>query len=200
MAADFVDEYFKEAYEHELEHGDQISSANDLPATVLTALAGVGYYYLVIFPSWKPSPAVVAFYVMGVVFAALLCAATICLIMAFRPREKAFVAAPSSQMEYIGKLTDYYSTSDDLHDMDKLVEKDFRASLREQYVQAAELNRKLNYEKMKWHVRTKWCVSAAIVMVFLNAWPTYCAQHSSSDVQKVKVESLPPVELRNPTP
>ena len=33
---------------------------------------------------------------------------------------------------------------------------------------AAELNRKLNYAKMEWYVRTKWCVSAAIVLVFVN--------------------------------
>ena len=76
----------------------------------------------------KPTASVIAFYVMGILFASLLCAATVCLIMALLPREKAFVASPSAQMEYVRQLTEYHSTSDDLHDTEAMVERDFRAA------------------------------------------------------------------------
>lgn len=176
MENQFTDELFREVYREELSHAESLDSATNLPTAVLTALGGVGFYYLSIWPPTIASVAAIAYCSITGLFGALFLLATIFLICAVWPKDKAFVATPRELAEYVTDLTAYYQSSENIRDVEILVADELRASLRKLHIEAAEINRQRNTFQMAMIMRTRMAISAAIVCMILNVAPMYFVQ------------------------
>ena len=193
MPSDFTNEFFRWLYTSEIEHKDRLDSADGLLVGALTLLSTVGIYYLKIFPVEGDGWLILSFRLLAALYAICFGIGVVSGVMSLWPRIRAFIGSPQDIDEYvtgIEKYHRYHHTDDD--SINNLVDKDLQEFLREQFVEAAKVNRELTLTKSKWQVRVKYAVAAAIVAITVNAYPTFEVQQTHSEIQKVDL-----IELRN---
>jgi hypothetical protein len=194
MGDSYTDDFFCDLYKSELEHKDKLDSADSLLIAVLLALSGVGIYYAKLLPAFGFGVAGYAFLGCAVLFLIVFCVATGFVIASFWPRDKEHIAPPEEWGKFADGLRDYYTHYHNEQDADKRVASDLALALRKKYIQAGEVNRRLNIKKMAYQARARYTVTAAVVLIMLNAVPTYFVQSRKTETQKTEVVGFPEIQ------
>lgn len=191
---DYTDDFFREQYSAELDHTDKLDSADSLLVGVLLALSGVSIYYFRVLPSCGFGIAGCTFLACCSAFLVAFALAISFVVASFWPRMKGFISSPEDWARYVGGLESYYTHYHDAKEAREHVANELAQSLRRQYVEAGEVNRKHNIRKMGYQTRAKRCITAAVAIMLLNGFPAYFVQRPKADTQKTEVVSFPEIQ------
>lgn len=203
MGGSYTDDFFREVYNAELEQRHKLDSADSVLVGVLLAFSGVGIYYVNVLPSCGFGIAGYVFVVFSVLFLIAFGFATGFVIASFWPRDKGYISNPEDSGQYVAGLEEYYGHYHDKEEAKTRVADELAKMLRQQYIKAGEINRKLNIKKMGYQTWVRRSITAAVVILGLNAYPTYLVQCAKSDTQKTEVIGFPEiqkVEIVTPKP
>jgi hypothetical protein len=194
VGSSYTDDFFREVYNAELEQRHKLDSADSVLVGVLLALSGVGIYYFKVLPSCGFGIAGYVFLLFSFLFLIAVVFATGFVIASFWPRDKGYISNPEDLGQYVAGLEEYYGHYHDKEEAKTRVADELAKMLRQQYIKAGEINRNLNIKKMGYQTWVRRCITAAVVILGLNAYPTYLVQCAKSDTQKTEVNGVP----RNP--
>ncbi len=195
MTSKYVDDFFQDVYEREMQLTDRLVSNDGLLVGTLVFLSGVGIYYLKILPSCSLGVGACLFVALGFLFLLCFLAALFCVVASIFPRDTAYLSSPEPLDKYVRGLDAHYNHNHDQATADQLVEEELKATLRQQYVNASQINRTSNVGKNGWQSRAKYSIAGAVVVLVLNTPFTYLVQRAHSDTQKVEVISLPDTDV-----
>ena len=122
-------------------------------------------------------------------------AALCCVVASILPRDTAYLSSPEPLDKYVRGLETHYNYNHDQTTADQHVEEELKATLRQQYVNASQINRTSNVGKNGWQSRAKYFIAGAVIVVVLNTPFTFLVQRAHSDTQKVEVISLPDTDI-----
>ena len=186
-----ADDFFREIYLTEIEQKHKLESADSFLAVVLMALSSIAIYDLRLLPRCPLSIAGWFFWVFSTLYFLAIVAAIVSAIGSFIPRYKAYISGADDWNKYVKGMEDYHGFYHEPEEAMKRVDAELSALLRQQYVEASEINRTLAIKKMGWQTRTRYFIIAAIAIMLLNAVPTCYIESMKPDVQKVEVTKLP---------
>lgn len=191
MPSEFSNDFYRWLYSSEIEHKDRLDAADGLLTGVLTVLSGVGIYYLRILPENSVGVSILAFRIFAGLYCVLFIAGVSCGIMSLMPRIRALTASPREIGEFIAKSEQFHQFyHNEAQIVSGRVDGDLQELLREQFIAASQVNRDLTVTKSNWQARAKYAITGAIVVVFLNAYPTYEAQRAYSETQRTELIEL----------
>jgi len=191
MGSRVADDFFREVYLNEIEQKHKLESADSFLAVVLMALSGIAVYDLRLLPHCSPCVAGYCFWGLSVLYCLAIIAAIASAVGSFLPRYKAYIAGTEDWNKYVKGMEDYHGFYHEPEEAMKRVDAELAALLRQQYVQASEINRTLAIKKMGWQTRTRYFIIIAISLMLINALPTCYIESTKADVQKVEVTKLP---------
>ena len=194
MGSSYTDDFFREVYNAEIEQRHKLDSADSVLVGVLLALSGVGIYYFKFLPSCGFGIAGYVFLLFSFLFLIAFGFATGFVIGSFWPRDKGYISNPEDWGRYVAGLEEYYGHYHDKEETNTRVADELAKMLRQQYIKAGEINRNLNIKKMGYQTWVRRCITAAVVILGLNAYPTYLVQCAKSDTQKTAVIGFPEVQ------
>ncbi len=194
MGKDFTDDFFREVYSTELDHKHKLDSADSLLVGILLALSGVVIYYFKVLPSCRYGIAGCVYLFLSAVFLIAFGFAIGFVIASFWPRYKGYISNPQDWGQFVAGLETYYNHYHDEKEAKERVADELSRTLRQQYIKASEINRNINNKKMGYQARAKYCITAAVMILALNGYPTYLIQCAKSDTQKTEVVKFPEVQ------
>lgn len=194
MGYDRTDDFFRDVYNSELEHKHKLDSADSLLVGVLLALSGVGIYYLKVLPSCGHGIVGYVFLALSALFLIAFGFATGFVIASFWPRDKGYISNPEEWGRYVVGLEDYYGHYHDRRGATERTGGELARTLRGQYIKAGEINRRLNIKKMGYQTWVRRCITGAVVILALNAYPTCLVQCAKSEVQKTDIIKFPEIQ------
>jgi len=194
MGSNYTDDFFREVYNAELDRHHKLHSADSLLIAVLVAFSGVGVYYLKVLPSCVWGIAEGAFIAFFGLFLVAFLFATGFVIAACWPRNSEYIAAPKEWGAFVEGLREYYAHYHDQQEAEKRVADDLARALRQKYMEAGECNRNLNIKIAAYQTRAKYSITALVVLMLVNAIPTYSVQSTRSETQKTEVIAFPDVQ------
>jgi hypothetical protein len=195
MESDYKDDFFRGVYNSEIENKHKLDAADNLLVVVLLALSGVGIYYAKLLQSCSFGVAGWFFLVCTILFLIALGGAIGFLIASFWPRKREFVSSPKKWNDFVESMRHYYNyhfrnEADEnvpTEEAEGHVSVELVNALREKYIQAGEVNYIANLNKMAYQARTKFCITAAVIVMLLNAIPTYFTQCDNHEIQKIEI-------------
>lgn len=194
-------EFFQWTYQSENEQLDRLDSRDGLLTGVVTVLAGVGIFYSRVFPLGFDSWWNLAFWPCSILFGLALVAAIFCVCGSIWPKDRAVLSDPEQLSVYLTESVEYYRYIETNPGISRVrAESDFRELVLTQFVQASQFNRDRMTNKAAWQARTLHFVGLAIVIMLLNAVPTFFVQRERAESErKVTVNSVSPLnfELAN---
>jgi len=196
MGADdsYTNDFFRDMYNSEIDHKYKLDSADNLLVGILLALSGVGIYYLKVLPCCNLGAAEYIFLVFCGLFVAAFACAVIFVIASFWPRDKEYIASPNEWGQYVDGLKAYYTYYHTEEESERRVARDLAKLLRQKYLEAGEVNRNLNIRIMAYQTWAKYSITAAVVLLLLNAIPTYFIQCAKTETQKTEVTAFPAIQ------
>lgn len=203
MGSSYIDDFFRDVYNSELEHEHKLGSTDGLLVVVLLALASVVFYYFKVWPSFAYG---VADCIFNVCTALLLITFVVAIWFVCRslwPREKEYIGTPKEWGEFVVGLRDYYTHYHNEQEAGSRVADDLAQALRRNYIQAAEVNRNFNVKKLAFRYRAKLFMIGAVALVLINAVAMPFIQITNTDTQKTEVVKFPEiqkVEIVTPKP
>lgn len=194
MENDPICDFFEGVYNHELEQKQNLDSIDGLLIGIVGALIGVGAYYLNLLSASSWCVSCVVFWILTVVFFAVLVGGLTCCIASIWPHEKAYIASPKEWGDYVDGLTKYHARYHKGTDIAARVGTDLAGLRRQQYINAGEINRKAIIRKHGYQVKAKRFIAAAVVLMLLNAAPgsmMHVAKDSATTKAGVRNEQGP---------
>jgi hypothetical protein len=194
MCKSYTDDFFRDLYNSELELEHKLESADGLFVGILLALAAVAVYYSKLLPSCGHGLADCIFRACAVLFLIVFVFATGFLIASLWPRLREYIGTAKEWGAFVEGSKDYYTHYHNEQEADRRVAADLAQALRRKYIQAGEVNRNFNITKLAFRFWAKVSIMVAVVLVLINAIPTYLVQAAKTETQKTEVIGFPEIQ------
>lgn len=107
----------------------------------------------------------------------------------FLPRYKAYISSPEECDQFVKGLEDYFYKVAEQEEIGEKVEGDLREMLRQQFVAAGQINRRLSIRKSYWQSRARGFIIVAVFIMLLNAIPTCLVEHNANATTALSVNT-----------
>lgn len=170
----YIDQFFERIYNAEIEQKHRLDSADTFLVGIIGALIGVGAYLLQTIAKCNFGCAFCFLVLFGIPFFVSLTVALGFVIASIWPRFKDYIASPQQWADYAAEFERYFAYYKIQEpELSERVALEVSKLCRQQYISAAETNRKLIVTKHAYQTKAKRFIVVAVVCMFLSAFPLF---------------------------
>jgi hypothetical protein len=192
MPETYADKFFENLYKSEFDRKDKSDGLDSFLLASLSILGTIGLYYIQILPLEYTWWMVIVYWVLTILYLLLIGQATFCTAFSIWPRPIGYLGEPFILRNYHDQVKAhfvYYDENDPA--THELIDRQMLKMARTQHIEAAGMTRLALQTKNAWQTRARRALSLAIILLLVNAIPTFFIQRERNEFQQVKILEWP---------